>query len=81
MPKAIIIPPLGSRWVDKTTRGKVWGRRLHRHSGTTCINIPRDVRLMLDWEEGDILILRVEGNEVRVHRPPPRELASTEGET
>lgn len=76
--KAVIVPPLGHRWVDPARRVMVWGRRLVTHGGTATITIPVEVRRQLNWECGDVLILHVEGDELRVHRPAVRELGLQE---
>jgi len=72
--KAAIVPPLGHRWVDPLRRAKAWGRRLVTHGGTATITIPMEIRRMLNWECGDVVILTVVGDEMRVHRPAVREL-------
>lgn len=72
--KAVVVPPLGHRWVDSRSRGRVWGRRLTKHSGTQVIYIPVEVRRDLNWENGDILLLQIVGDELHIHRPAVREL-------
>lgn len=67
--KAIIVPPLGHRWVQPSQRVRVWGKRIYRHMGASVLTIPKEVRALLGWEAGDIVIMQVVGDELRIHKP------------
>lgn len=75
---AVIVPPLGHRYVDKTERKRMWGRRLYHHGGSVGMTFPFEIRRQLRWESGDLLILEVVGDEVRIHKPAVRELEESQ---
>lgn len=79
--KTVIVPPLGHRWVDPASRKRVWGRRLYKHGGTVVMSFPAEIRKLLEWESGDIVIVEVEGDELRAHRPAVRELKEQQVKT
>ena len=70
MPKdAVIIPPLGHKWVPPRRRTRLWGKRIYKHSGGQVLSIPAEAREQLGWENGDMLLMEVVGDELRVHKP------------
>ena len=69
MSKVMIVPPWGVRWVDPATKEKLHIRRLYRHAGSTVLSIPREVRRELNWETGQIVVLKVVKGVLMVGKP------------
>jgi hypothetical protein len=68
--KSVIDPRSGHRWVDSPREERVWARRIAHHGGSSSMAIPVEIRRELDWNHGDILILRMVGQNMVVTKAP-----------
>lgn len=66
MSKAVLIPPLGARWVKPDTSKPKFARRIWRHGGTRSLSLPVELCRRLEIEIGDIVLLSAEGDALMV---------------
>lgn len=71
MAKAILVPPLGFRWVEVSPGEKRWARRIISHGGTCAMTLPVEVRKLLGWERSDMLILAVQNGMLFIRKVDP----------